>query len=111
MTSYSAPSVAIKNIELRSSSLMQIIERSLPEQGAIEVQHDQSYKEHPWHCHETDETIIILKGSLQFKWEDETQICNPGTVIELPKGQFHGSVAMENGATYVIAFHKIDVGA
>ena len=88
---------------------MEIIERCLPEQGAIEVQHDQPNKEHLWHCHGTHETIIIFEGQLLFIWEDGKQVCGAGHVIDLPKDHFHSSQALENGAKYIIAFGKVDL--
>ncbi|WP_082735852.1 cupin domain-containing protein [Polycladidibacter stylochi] len=85
------------------SQLMQIL---LPSQGAIEVQNDQPGKEFPWHEHNCDETLVILEGSLRFYWEGGERICHPGDVICLPKGMRHGSVALENGAKYIIAMHR-----
>lgn len=82
-----------------------LIRKMLPDQGAIEVQHDVAGKEHAWHCHETDETLVILEGGVRFYWDQGEQICGPGTVIALPAGMQHGSIALEKGATYLIAFH------
>lgn len=80
-----------------------IISRILPEQGSIEVQHDQPGKEHAWHTHPTDETLVILEGSVRFYHEAGERICMPGDVIHLPAGIRHGSVALEDGAVYLIA--------
>jgi quercetin dioxygenase-like cupin family protein len=80
---------------------------ALPQQGCIELQHDAPGKEHPWHTHENDETLIIIAGALHFCWEEGSRICKAGDVIELPAGMRHGSIALDEGATYVIAFRKL----
>lgn len=84
-----------------------LIIKSLPEQGCIEVQRDVPGKEHAWHEHKVDETIVVLDGSLRFYWSDGERICFPGDVISLPAGSPHGSQALEQGATYLIAFHTV----
>lgn len=87
--------------------LPNVIAKSLPDQGAIEVQRDVPGKEHFWHRHDTDETLVILDGRLRFYWEQGEQICAPGDVISLPAGTHHGSEALDRGATYLIAFHPV----
>lgn len=88
-----------------TSDLGPLIHKLLPDQGAIEVQRDVPGKEHAWHSHTTDETLVILEGSVRFYWETGETICGPGSVIALPAGMMHGSVAQEQGAVYLIAFH------
>lgn len=80
-----------------------IISRLLPHQGSIEVQHDQAGKEHAWHTHPTNETLVILEGRVRFYHEAGERICAPGDVIHLPAHVRHGSVALEGGAIYLIA--------
>lgn len=82
-----------------------LIHQLLPDQGAIEVQRDVPGKEHAWHAHDTDETLVILEGGVRFYWEGGETTCGPGTVIALPAGMRHGSVALARGAVYLIAFH------
>lgn len=89
-----------------TSDLGPLINKLLPDQGAIEVQRDVPGKEHAWHSHEVDETLVIIDGSVRFYWEGGEKICGKGTVISLPAGMRHGSVALDNGATYFIAFHS-----
>ncbi len=81
------------------------IERFLPAQGSIEVQRDCPGMEHAWHEHDTDETIVIMKGSIRFYWDDDETLCSEGDVVFLPAGTRHGSTASSEGATYLIAFH------
>ena len=102
------------NVRIRSSlvnpkDLMSIINSCLPKQGAIEVQHDQEGKEHSWHTHDTDETIIVLDGMLRFYWENGEDTCQAGDVIELPKGARHGSIAINGDAKYIITFERINL--
>jgi quercetin dioxygenase-like cupin family protein len=91
------------------SDLPRLIDRFLPDQGCVEIQRDVEGKEHAWHRHETDETLLILNGSLRFYWDQGEQIGYPGAVICLPAGMLHGSVALEGGATYMIAFHQVNL--
>jgi mannose-6-phosphate isomerase-like protein (cupin superfamily) len=86
-----------------------LIRKALPDQGCIEVQRDVPGKEHAWHTHEVDETIIILDGGLRFYWHGGERLCRPGDVIALAAGTPHGSVALAAGATYLIAFHTVHI--
>lgn len=87
-----------------------IIRQILPHQGSIEVQHDQPGKEHSWHTHPTDETLVILEGSVRFYHEAGERICRPGDVIHLPAHLRHGSVALDDGCVYLIALeaHRLE---
>ncbi|HSF91778.1 MAG TPA: cupin domain-containing protein [Paracoccaceae bacterium] len=101
----------VEDVRIRAGSvdltnLPDLITKLLPDQGAIEVQRDVPGKEHVWHRHKTDETLVILDGAVRFYWDQGEQICNPGDVISLPAGVLHGSVALDDGATYLIAFHR-----
>ena len=96
----------IFSTQVDTRDLGPLIEKLLPDQGAIEVQRDVPGKEHAWHSHETDETLVIIDGSVRFYWDQGEKICGPGTVISLPSGMMHGSVALDEGATYFIAFHS-----
>ncbi|MDJ0627710.1 MAG: cupin domain-containing protein [Rhodobacter sp.] len=89
--------------------LKELVYRCLPEQGAVEVQNDVPGKEHAWHVHDTDETLIILEGSVRFYWTDNEAVCTSGDVIVLPRHARHGSVALEDGAKYIIAFNHISI--
>ncbi len=82
------------------------IERFLPAQGNIEIQCDSPGMEHAWHEHDVDEILVIMRGSIRFYWNDDETVCSEGDVIYLPAGTRHGSVASNEGATYLIAFHK-----
>lgn len=94
----------IFSMKTDTSDLAPLVEKLLPDQGAIEVQRDVPGKEHPWHTHDTDETLVIIKGSVLFYWDQGEKVCGKGTVISLPAGTPHGSVALDDGATYLIAF-------
>ncbi|MEU6128842.1 YqcI/YcgG family protein [Saccharopolyspora sp. NPDC047091] len=79
----------------------------LPEQGAVELQHDGPGKTFSWHAHSVDEQLHVISGDLVLFWHDGTtgyheRRCSPGAVIELPAGTVHGSVAGPEGACYVI---------
>ncbi|MGS4946911.1 cupin domain-containing protein [Meridianimarinicoccus sp. RP-17] len=91
------------------TDLRALLDRVLPDQGAIELQRDVEGKEHTWHRNPTDETIVILDGALRFYWDQGEKICGSGTVISLPAGMMRGSVALKGGATYLVAFHPVDL--
>ncbi len=99
----------IFSTQLDTSDLRSIVEQLLPDQGAIEVQRDVAGKEHAWHRHDTDETLVVLDGHVRFYWDQGEKVCSAGTVISLPAGMMHGSVALDGGATYLIAFHQADL--
>ena len=75
----------------------------LPAQGCIELQRDAAGKVHHFHTHPVDEILVIIKGELNFKWEDGERICRAGDTILLPAGTLHQSEALEEGAVYAIA--------
>lgn len=93
--------------QFNPTNLDNLLTKTLPDQGSIEVQRDVAGKEHFWHTHDSDETIMVLQGALRFYWDQGEQICGPGDVVSLPAGTRHGSEAKDDGATYLIAFHKI----
>jgi len=99
--------VSVQKQAVNFDNMLGLLYQCLPEQGAFEVQNDQPGKEHAWHSHDTDETIIVLDGSLRFYWEGNETICSPGDVIELPKRTRHGSVALDDGAKYIITFEHV----
>ena len=101
-----AKDVRIFSMETDVSDLRPLIEQLLPDQGCIEVQRDVPGKEHRWHRHDTDETLVIIEGSVRFYWEGGERVCTQGSVISLPSGVRHGSVALDEGATYLIAFQN-----
>ena len=92
-------------------TLDEIVLKCLPEQGCVEIQRDAPGKEHAWHRHDTDETIVVLDGSLQFFWEHGEAVCERGDVIRLPRGTPHGSRATGSAATYLISFHDARISA
>jgi len=91
------------------SNIAGLIMKALPDQGCVEIQRDVSGKEHVWHEHAVDETIVVLDGSLRFYWDEGERVCFAGDVISLPAGSLHGSQALDEGATYLIAFHTMSV--
>lgn len=86
-----------------------LVARSLPQQGCVEIQRDAPGKHHAWHQHARDETLLILEGSLTFLHGDTQTDCRPGDAIFLPAGTRHASIAQDAGATYLIAFHTVEL--
>ena len=49
-----------------------------------------------WHSHEdTDDFILVLKGSLDIELRDKTITLNPGEIYIVPKGVEHRPVARD----------------
>lgn len=109
MISSPGKSVVVHSGAADLSDFKELVELCLPEQGCVEVQNDQSGKEHPWHQHHTDETIVVLRGQLLFYWEDGEAVCKPGDVIELPRGVKHGSKASFGDVQYMISFANVNL--
>lgn len=108
-TTYRAGAAQIVRSHISTADPWAVVENVLPDQGAVEVQHDAPLKEHPWHSHETDETLIFLTGSARFFHKGGAFDCAPGDVVALPAGVVHGSRAGADGCTYVIAFGRLGV--
>lgn len=102
--------IRIQQNRFSPKNLQDILRLVLPDQGCIEVQRDVTGKEHAWHTHKSDETLIVLDGGLRFYWEEGECFCLPGDVVALPAGTLHGSIALDGGATYLIAFHDVTLG-
>lgn len=90
------------------NSLNEFIYKVLPDQGYVEIQNDIAGKEHVWHQHPNDETILVLKGGLSFYADGVEQNCYAGDAVLLPSGTMHGSIALETGAVYMIAFQILE---
>jgi len=56
-----------------------------------------------WHSHEeTDETFIVIKGSMSIEFENETIKLNEGEMIVVPKGKKHRPFADEEAKIMLI---------
>lgn len=42
------------------------------------------------HSHGWDEAFFVLRGTVEFKYSEETVLCEPGTLVHLPAGTAHG---------------------
>jgi len=84
-------------------NLTQVVNSLLPPTGSVEVQIDTPFRIHTQHKHAVDETLHIIKGSLDFHLQGETISCGVGDRLLLPAETLHSSVAGEEGCTYVIA--------
>lgn len=109
MNDNASDEIKVRKGILTGTSLDQIVTLCLPDQGSVEVQHDQPWKEHHWHKHQTDETLVLVSGSFEFEWSEGKVTCMPGDLIELPCGVLHRSKALRGGALYVIALHRVEL--
>lgn len=78
----------------------------LPQAGSVEVQRDPPAFTHPPHTHPTDETLLIVSGSITFDCDGRQFECASGDLLLLPEGVSHSSRAGANGCTYIIACHS-----
>ena len=75
----------------------------LPETGSVEVQRDTPARTHELHTHPTPETLLVVDGSITFRWDGIEAECRPGDRLLLPPETVHGSTAGPDGCLYVIA--------
>jgi mannose-6-phosphate isomerase-like protein (cupin superfamily) len=78
----------------------------LPQAGSVEVQRDPPGFVHATHTHPSDETLLIVSGSITFDCDGRQLECTSGDRLLLPEGTSHGSRAGVSGCTYVIACHS-----
>lgn len=91
-----------EDVELRTA-VMEL----LPETGSVEVQRDTPGREHTTHTHPTDETLLIVDGTITFSYADQEATCTSGDRLLLPAGVEHSSVAGEQGYLYIIALETV----
>ena len=75
----------------------------LPETGSVEVQRDTPARTHELHTHPTPETLLVIDGSITFRWDGAETECRSGDRLLLPAEAVHGSTAGPDGCLYVIA--------
>jgi quercetin dioxygenase-like cupin family protein len=75
----------------------------LPETGSVEVQRDTPARTHDLHTHPTPETLLVVDGSITFRWDGTETECGSGDRLLLPAETVHGSTAGPDGCLYVIA--------
>ena len=44
----------------------------------------------PPHSHDWDEAFYVLRGEIRFQCNGETHVCQPGTLVHIPRGTVHG---------------------
>lgn len=44
----------------------------------------------PLHSHDWDESFYVLKGRIEFSYDNKTVMCLPGTLVHVPAGTVHG---------------------
>ena len=43
----------------------------------------------PPHCHPWDEAFFVLSGEIRFLCGDQTYVCAPGTLVDVPRNTVH----------------------
>jgi len=87
----------------QSVDVEQAVLELLPETGSVEVQRDTPTRTHELHTHPTPETLLVVDGSITFRWDDAEAECRSGDRLLLPAETVHGSTAGPDGCLYVIA--------
>src|SRR6478752_4668788 len=44
----------------------------------------------PPHSHDWDEAFYVLSGEIRFLCDGEDHVCQPGTLVHIPRGTVHG---------------------
>jgi len=101
--------IDIHRIQKSELNIADIVLDSLPDQGRVEIQRDAPGKEHIWHKHNRDETLVMVSGNLRFYWGGGERVCYPGDVVTIKSGTPHGSEALHSGATYLLASHRVNL--
>ncbi|WP_208440748.1 cupin domain-containing protein [Bartonella raoultii] len=86
-----------------NKNIYDILKMMLPKQDSIEIQRDSPEKIHDWHTHKVSETLLIIKGELDFFCSEKCITSTPGDMIHLPANTRHKSVATDTGCIYAIA--------
>jgi len=84
-----------------------------PGEGRLRRQlEDEGYEVHAWrdpadriygaHHHACDESLWILRGSMEFEVDGRAYPLGPGDRLELPAGVVHRATAGPDGAIYLI---------
>lgn len=95
----SKPAVQKTNV----TDLILAIADLLPPTGSIEIERDTPYRIHSLHSHQTDETLHIVQGEIEFQLNGATMHCSAGDRLLLPATTPHASIAGKLGCLYVIA--------
>jgi uncharacterized cupin superfamily protein len=63
---------------------------------------DEPGKRYELHSHEHDESIWIIRGSMEFKCADQAIELGPGDRLMLPRGSLHEAIAGPEGCEYLV---------
>ena len=61
----------------------------------------------PLHLHEDDELIVILKGELEVRLGDETQVVGPDHTLAIPPNVEHGFSVVGNDEAELLIFFPV----
>ena len=61
----------------------------------------------PLHTHEDDELIVILKGELEVRLGDETQVVGPDHTLAIPPNVEHGFTVVGSGEAELLIFFPV----
>lgn len=78
--------------------------RRLLEQEGFEVRawRDPADRIYGEHCHDCDESLWIVRGSMRFRVGDCDYLLGPGDRLHLPAQVAHQAIAGPDGAAYLI---------
>ena len=61
----------------------------------------------PLHIHEDDELIVVLRGEVEVRIGDETQVVGPEHTIAIPPRVEHGFTVVGNSEAELLAFFPV----
>ena len=61
----------------------------------------------PLHIHEDDELIVILKGEVEVRLGNETQVAGPEHTVAIPPNVEHGFTVVGVGEAVLLAFFPV----
>lgn len=62
------------------------------------------------HCHPSEQIVVMLEGRLKLKVGEEERWIEPGDVVCIPEGLYHGATGVgESGAKYFEIFSPIRI--
>lgn len=84
------------------------MKKKLAREGYTEIYEwsDVPHYEYPLHKHETDTTLIVLKGDITVTIEGKTKKYSAGETVVVPAHKMHYAKVGSKGASYLVGEDK-----
>ena len=98
----------VHNDDVKSTVMMEGVTRKVRARGGslmmVEVTFDKKGTILPKHKHFHEQVTYIVKGSMEFEVNGETQIIKPGDSVYMPSNMEHGAVILEDDTVALDTF-------